>query len=843
MSRGLRFFVVAAGFLVVMGLILFGVWSWFTRQAFPDTDGTATVAGIREEVEIVRDEFGVPHIYAHNPDDLYFAQGYVHAQERFWQMEFQRRVGSGRLSEVFGDATLETDIYLRHFGFRELSREIYEQADVETRRALDAYAAGVNGYISEREPAELGLEFALLGLQGVEVDIEPWTPVDSLVWGMMLVFDQSDKLDTELRSIDMLATLGVPMYEDLRPPYRADRPTIIPEGELANLPDGDVTAASTALDEETLAYLLEVNGALAGQETLPPLLADLGFQSNAGSNSFVVAGENTTSGMPMLANDPHMSINMPNLWYEVGMYCIEKSAECIQNLRGFSLPGVPGILIGHNDRIAWGLTNASFDAEDVFIERINPQNPNQYEVNGEWVDMELRREEIRVIGREQPVIVTIRSTRNGVVATDRMIEQQPFSASADGPEIYALSYAWTALEPVRSVQAVMGVNRAQNWDEFVEALQYFDAGKQNWLYADVEGNIGYVMPGKVPIRAGGDGTVPVPGWNDEFIWTGFIPYEEAPRTFNPAQGFIATANNPQVRQEDYPYFLGAFHDRGQRAERITEMIQNDSDGISLEDMIAIQTDNYSISAEEIIPFLAELAFEDAAVSDARNRLLNWEPRMQMDSPEAALFNLFFTHLVQNSIYDQMPEARYLRGESYTSDVMYDLLQNAESVWWDDVNTQGVETRDQILVRAFEHAYADGVERLGEDVDAWQWGDLHTITFRNATLGESGIGFIENIFNRGPFPTHGSESVVQKTCWSTTGENYQVACIPALRQVIDLGDLGNSRMIHSVGQSGHPMSEHYDDFIDPWRLFEYHPSNWERGDAEAGNANVLVLEPA
>jgi penicillin amidase len=660
---------------------------------------------------------------------------------------------------------------------------------------------------------------------------------------MMLVFDQSDNLGTELRGITLLSKLGQPMYEDLRPPYRSDRPTIIPDGEFANLSTGHSASLPPALDQETLAYLLDLSAGLESKDILPSFLADLGIQTNAGSNSFVVSGDKTTTGMPILANDPHMSINMPNLWYEVGMHCIEKTAECPHNFRGFSLPGVPGILIGHNDRIAWGLTNASFDAEDVFIERINPQNPNQYEVNGEWVDMELRREEITVRGQNEPVVVIVRKTRNGVVATDRMVDQNPFSATADGPELYALSYAWTALEPIRSVEAVMLINRAQNWDDFNDALQYFDAGKQNWLYADVDGNIGYVMPGKVPIRAGGDGSLPVPGWNDDFIWTGFIPYDEAPRVFNPAQGFIATANNPQLRQEDYPYLLAIFHDRGQRAQRITTMIQEDSDGISVEDMIAIQTDNLSLSALEIIPFIENLPFEDVATDAARDRLTNWDGQMRLDSPEAAIFNLFFTHLVMESVYDQLPEARYLRGESYTSDVIYNLLQNPESIWWDDINTQGVETRDQILTRAFVDAYEDGVNRFGEDFNSWQWGDLHTITFRNATLGESGISLIENIFNRGPFPTNGSESVVQKTCWSTTGENYQVVCIPALRQVIDLGDLGNSQMIHSVGQSGHPMNDHYDDFIDLWRLFEYHPSNWNRAEAESGNAEVLILEPA
>jgi penicillin amidase len=257
------------------------------------------VAGLREAVEIVRDEYGVPHIYANNPDDLYFAQGYVHAQDRFWQMEFQRRVGAGRLSEIFGEATLETDIYLRHFGFEALSRQAYELLEPESKRVMDAYAAGVNAYIGDRQPEKLGLEFALLGVQGVEIEVAPWTPVDSLIWGQMLVFDQSDKLSAELRAIDLLGTLGEEMYADLRPPYREDRPTIIPDGEMAALNGAVGTAGQTAaLDQETLAYLRQLKEGLDGRETLPSLLVELGFQANAGSNSIVVSGERTTTGMP-----------------------------------------------------------------------------------------------------------------------------------------------------------------------------------------------------------------------------------------------------------------------------------------------------------------------------------------------------------------------------------------------------------------------------------------------------------------------------------------------------------------------------------------------------------------
>ncbi|HSF79814.1 MAG TPA: penicillin acylase family protein [Anaerolineales bacterium] len=839
MSKAVKRLVISLSVLAVIVLILAGVLFWFTRQDFPDTDGSVQVSGLIQPVEIVRDEYGVAHIYAHTPEDLFFAEGYVHAQERFWQMEFQRRTAAGRLSEIFGQATLGTDKYLRQFGFSDLTRQSYDMLSDEARRVVDAYTSGVNAYISDRKPAQLGLEYALLGLQGVQVEIEPWTPVDSMIWAEMMIFDQSGRGNiNELDNIDLLAAVGEGGYADLNPPYRQDRPAIIPTEDLGKTA-GINTDLPVKLDAAEVNYLLALRAGLANSS---PVLAELGFGALGGSNSFAVSGSKTTTGKPLFANDPHMSVNAPALWYEIGMHCVEKSPECIYNFRGFSLPGVPGILIGHNDRLAWGLTNADFDATDVFVERINPENPNQYEVNGEWVDMQIRREEIKVRGQAEPVVIFVRSTRNGLVASDAMIDNDQFSFAGDNLQLYALSYAWTALQPIRSVEAVLGVIRAQNWAEFSEALRLFDAGQQNWLYADVDGNIGYIMPGKVPLRAGGDGSLPVPGWNDDYIWKGFIPYEELPRTFNPAQGFIATANNPQVRPGDYPYLINTSQYRGQRAQRITELIQNDPDGISLEDMIAIQTDNQSLSALEIIPYLEDLRFDDPLVGLARDRLLTWDAQMTMDSPEAAIFNIFWVHLLAATFNDQLPASQYRSGGHQDADIVYFLLQQEDSPWWDDLATPETESRDEILERAFQSAYAEGVDKFGTDLGKWRWGELHTIYYRHATLGNSGIGLIENIFNRGPFPTNGSESVVQKTCWSAVSP-YEVGCIPALRQVIDLGDLSNSRMIHSLGQSGHPMHPQYDHFIDAWRTFEYHPSNWLRSQVEAGRYDLLVLEPS
>lgn len=841
MSRGLKALLIFLGVIAVLAVIIAGAWFWFTRQAHPNTDGTIRVAGLQQPVEIVRDAFGVAHIYANSTDDLFFAQGYTHAQERFWQMEFQRRTAAGRLSEIFGETTLETDRYLRHFGFIESTEGAYALLDPETKQAIDAYARGVNAYIANRRPAQLGLEFAFLGLQGTEWEIEPWTPIDSMSWAYMMIFDQGGRPNQDLQVANMIGAMGVERFNDLRPPFRDDRPTIINSSDIDFLSETS-DAPLSALTDAELSYLLDLSQVVATGQDLPPLLAEIMTPYGAGSNSFAISGERTDTGDPILANDPHMGVRMPALWYEVGMHCVQKSADCPYEFRGFSLPGVPGILIGHNDRIAWGLTNAAFDAEDVFIERINPENPNQYEVNGEWVDMEIRREEIVVNGWDKPDVIFVRKTRNGVVASDSLVTASRFGATDEGTEPFALSFAWTGLEPVQTFRAVQMIIRSQNWDDFLAAAEYFEAGKQNLLYADVDGNIGYIMPGKVPVRAGGDGSIPVPGWNDDYIWTGFIPFEDAPRVLNPEQGFIVTANHPQVRAEDYPYLIARFQDQGQRAQRINDMILSDADRINLEDAQAIQTDNGSVSALEVIPYLRQLTIEDPTVAAARDRLVGWGGQMHQDSAEAALYNLFWVRLIANTYNDELLPDYYPDGKDGTADSMYFLLQEPEKGWWDDVRTADiVETRDDILLRSLAEAHAEGIATLGDDMDAWKWGDLHTITFRSDTLGSSGISFIEDIFNRGPYATSGSESVPQKTCWNVNN-GFEVTCIPALRQIIDLGNLDNSLMVQSLGQSGHPMHPHYDDLIEMWRNLQYHPSNWSREAAESGEHELLVLEP-
>src|SRR5574341_1093451 len=765
--RGIR---IAVGVIVALAVIVGGFWLWFSRRDLPQTNGTIAVEGLTAPVEVYRDSYGVPHIYAENSHDLFFAQGYVHAQDRFWQMEFWRRIGAGRLSEYFGDATLSTDIYLRTEGFARLAQQEYEQADDDERAILDAYAAGVNAYILSRDPAQLGLEFALLQAQGVDVTIEPWTGVNTLTWAKVMSQDLGGNMDDELWRVDMIRAVGLEMTAEMIPAFRGDTmPYIVPDEELERL---GLTADSgsrqmTQSDYETL--LASLNTELVGGFDPEQSLA-LGAGDGLGSNNWVIGGERTASGMPLLSNDPHLGIQMPSIWYEVGLHCVEQNDDCPYNVRGYSFAGVPGIIIGHNDRIAWGFTNVGPDVQDLYIERINPDNPDQYEVNGQWVDMQIVTEEIRIEGEDEPFVLRVRYTRHGPIMTDNggLTRRAGFGYDPapeglpDNLAFTALALRWTALQPNTTFRAIFELNAAQNYDDFREALSHFDVPSQNVVYADVEGNIGYQTPGLIPIRRNGDGSLPVPGWVDDYEWTGFIPYDDLPRAFNPEQGYIATANQ-NVVSDEYPYLIGTEFDHGYRAARIVQMIEADTNGISIEDMAAIQGDNLSLGALEVIPYLEDLDFDDDSVSAARDRLMAWDGQMHMDSPEAALWGYFWVALLDETFHDQLPESLWPSGGSRTQDAMYHLLRDEDNVWWDDITTQGVtETRDDILTRAFAQAYQDGEDALGDNMDDWRWGAIHTALFDNQTFGQSGISLIESIFNRGPVAASGGSSIVNAT---------------------------------------------------------------------------------
>ncbi len=830
--RGVVIRLFLALLLILLFLVAAGVVT--VQRSFPQVSGELILPGLEAPVDVYRDAYGVPHIYARTLHDLFMAQGYVHAQDRFWQMDFWRHIGSGRLSEMFGKSQVETDAFLRTLGWEQAAAEEWAQASPTLRLALQAYTDGVNAYLAEHKGSALSLEYAVLKLLAPDYTPEPWRPTDTLTWAHVMAWNLGGNMDLEIERALLLKAIGPERTADLFPPYPPDHPVIVPDfsARTGEAFLSAVLTESPALEAalQTLNERIQAVNALTGK-----------VGSGLGSNNWVIAGSRTSTRMPILANDPHLSIQMPSIWYEVGLHCVEKTADCPVEVTGFSFAGTPGVIIGHNDRIAWGFTNVDPDVQDLYIERVNPDNPLQYEVNGEWVDMEVREETIRVAGGD-PVTIQVRATRHGPIISDVYKGLAGFEkrAGVDVPSAYAIALRWTGLEPIRTLESILGLNLAQTWDEFRAAASLFDAPAQNMVYADVAGNIGYQMPGRVPIRKQGDGTLPVPGWVDDYEWVGYIPFEELPYTFNPERGYVVTANNAVV-DERYPYLLAQEWAYGYRAQRIVEMIEQAPGPITLEYVQKMQGDNKILIAEDLVPLLMALPLQEARLIRARALLENWDYQMHMDAPAAALFAAFWKHLLAATFDDELPKDLRPGGGSRWFEVVRRLVQEPTSPWWDDQSTPEREDRDAILRRALTAAVAELEKTQGGDPQQWRWGRLHTSTFRNQTLGRSGVFFIEALFNRGPFPTSGGSNIVNATGWNPR-QGYEVRSLPSMRMIVDLADLSRSLGIHTTGQSGHAFHPNYIDMADMWRNIQYHPMLWDRTQVEENAAHHLRMVP-
>lgn len=871
MSKPVKILLIALGTLVLIVLIV-GVGVLVTvRGSFPRTRGTLTVKGLNEPVEVLRDRFGVPHIRARNMHDMYFAQGYVTSQDRFWQMELWRRIGSGRLSELFGKATLGTDIYLRTVGFRRIADQDYAAMGQEARDVFQAYADGVNAYILSRPPRKLSLEFALLKLQGVPFKVEPWVPQNSLTWLKLMSQDLGGNMRREMYTIDLIQKLGLSLTRDFFSVYRAgDMPFIVSDAELRpsllkHVASGAARAevmvtASPVYPSPTadqLAALTGVTTRLVGGYDPGASLA-LGTGAGIGSNNWVIGGSRTLSGKPLLANDPHLGIQMPSIWNEVDLSCSAQDAQMGKraggtfHVRGFNFAGTPGVIVGHNDRIAWGVTNVNPDVQDLYIERINPENPNQYEVNGRWVDMKVHREEIRVLHQDEPVVVLARETRHGPLITDQesFAGYRGFAINPHGEfpmnlELKALALRWTALQANSTFLSVLRLNDSRNFTDFRDSLKLWDIPSQNFVYADVDGNIGYQTPGMIPIRKKGDGSVPSPGWTDDYEWTGYIPFEDLPYSYNPAKGYVVTANNP-ITSNSYRFFISRDFDFGYRAQRIVEMIEGAGKKVSLSDVQAMQGDTLNTSAREIVPYLGALSLKGAGAA-ARDILMQWDLRMQPESAGAAVYANFWQSLIEEIFKDKLTSALWnpetgLDSNSRLMNAVYLLLKNPTHPMWDKPSTLDVkESRDDILVIALDKAVKRGSKAQGSDMRKWRWGKSHTAVFRNLTFGKSGIGLIERIFNRGPIPVGGGFQQVFSTDWKPSAP-FDVYAVSSMRQIIDLSNLSASVTINTTGQSGHTGNRHYDDMIDSWSKVRYHATFWEAAALESSGPERLLLRP-
>lgn len=823
MKRSTKVLLGVGGLLLLLVVAIAIAGFIVVRRPLPKTDGTIELPGLQAPVEVLRDEFGIPHIYAENEYDLFFAQGYVHAQDRFWQMEFWRHVSAGRISEIAGEATLESDKFIRTMGWNRIAQEtlaLYEQ-DEETMAILNAYSDGVNAYIAAHD-GNISMNYTVLGLVNDQWEIEPWTPLDTIGWSVVMADDLSGNWSGELRRARLIDELGAATVANLEPTYPyGRRPVIAPTSELIN-PPGEAESGlwqrrggmDTAVDWHLM------NERLIGHK---PDLGFLGLDEFAGSNNWVISGEHTKSGLPILANDPHLGIQMPSIWYEVGLHAPN------WDVVGFSFAGVPGIIIGHNANIAWGVTNVSPDVQDVYIEKVNPNNPDQYEFEGEWLDMEIIEEVIQVNGGED-VVLQVRTTHHGPVITEIVDDAND-----------VLTMRWTAQEPSRLLFSVLALNQAEDFEAFREALRFWDVPSQNIVYADVDGNIGYQMPGLIPIRRNGDGLVPVPGWTGEYEWEGWVPFEELPALYNPENGYIVTANNAVV-DDAYPHFIEIYWADGDRAQRIVDMIESQLEGdgeVSIDDVGAMQFDSYSLMAASYVPLLDGLSSDDGDVQAAIERLRGWNYELRRDSVPAALFEIFRRELAYAVLADEVGEDHVSR---FGGGVLFhQLAQNPEAIWWDDQRTTKVESQSDILLTAVEETVEWFKENHGDNMNDWTWGSLHTATFISNPLGLSGIGPLENTVNLGPFPVDGGIGTVNANGWSW-GNPAGVTGHVSMRMIVDMANFDDSLAVLPTGQSGHPTSPHYDDMFVLWQTGRYHPLWWSREAVETAVVNQLTLLP-
>lgn len=811
------------------------------RSPFPQTTGSIDVPGLSGPVDVVRDGAGIPQLYGDSVEDLMRAQGYVHAQERFFEMDVRRHATAGRLAEMFGEDAVESDEMVRTMGWRRVAEQELALVTPETRAALTAYAAGVNAYLDQHSPSEIAVEYTVLNAGGLGYEPEQWSPVDSIAWLKAMAWDLRGNMEEEIDRALTLEGHTPAEVDQLYPPYDDEASPIVGQGAVV---DGVFEPEATTTDTRKPtrpAFTADMRSALsrmrAGVDAIPPLL---GHGDGLGSNSWVVSGDHTDTGAPLLANDPHLGVGMPGIWMQMGLHCRTVGEDCPLDVAGFTFSGVPGVIIGHNADIAWGFTNLGPDVTDLYLEQVDG---DRWRYDGDWRPLTTRTETIEVAGGDD-VEITVRETDHGPLLSDVSDE-----IGDVGGEEYAVALQWTALEPARTADAVLAMNRATGWDEFRAAAASFAVPAQNLVYADREGHIGYQAPGRIPIRkSGNDGRLPAKGWLPENDWTGdHVPFAGLPSVLDPDEGFVVAANQAVIGP-DYPYFLTDDWDRGFRSERIRDLLQEQLAGdgtVSMDDMLAMQLDDRHPLASTLTPYLLDVVLPPGYYGAGQPVLRDWDGRQDADSAGAAYFNVVWRHLLELTFHDDLPEDAWPDGGDRWFAVVAGLLREPGSAWWDDTGTDDVvERRDDVLRQALLDARDEMTRRQALDPDDWTWGHLHRLDLRSPTLGESGIGPVEQLVNRGGWEVGGGASTVNATGWDAADEDggYGVDTAPSMRMVVSLADWDDSRWISLTGVSGHPFNAHYTDQTDLWVDGETLRWPFTPDAVDDAGEDVLTLEP-
>jgi penicillin amidase len=843
---------VAAGLvlLLVAGLVAVGV---VVRSSFPQTDGDIAVPGLDHRVQVLRDGSGIPQVYASTSHDLFYAQGFTQAQDRFFEMDVRRHTTAGRLSEMFGAATLGTDKTIRTMGWRRVAQQELSRLSPETQSYLQAFSDGVNAYIHQHTPAQMSLEYTVLGLNGLDYRVEDWTPVDSVAWIKAMAWNLSQNMQDEVQRGLLSGTRTPAEIATLYPPYpyARHRPILDQGAVVDKVFEQDATAPGThrparpPLGPAAHRALRDVDTALG---TMPPTLRS---GEGIGSNAWVVDGDRSTTGKPILANDPHLGVSVPGIWYQMGLHCTRLTPQCPFDVAGFTFSGLPGVVIGHNQQIAWGFTNLGADVQDLYLEKVTG---NTYLYDGRRRPLRMRAETIRVHGRDQPFRFTVRSTRHGPLLSDVDTTLSTVGANSPaGPGApprgngYAVALAWTALTPGRTADALFAFDRATTWPQFRRAARDFAVPSQNLVYADRAGNIGYQAPGRIPIRRSGNtGDYPARGWLRADDWTGtYVPYAALPSVLNPSDGFVATANQA-VTARGYPYHLGDSWAYGYRSQRIVDLLSR-KPKLSVADMSRIQLDTRNGFAPTLVPYLLDIFMPSEYLAGGQRLLQGWNFEQGRESAAAAYYNAVWRNTLALTFHDDLKQPLWPDGDGRWFEVMRALLAHPDSSWWDDSRTDGViEERDDILREAMKEARDELVRRQARRAVDWTWGHQHQLDLQSQTLGQSEHGLVRWLFNRGGYQVGGGGEVVDATHWNaaaTGPDSYRVTAAPAMRMVVSLADLDDSRWVNLTGASGHAFDAHYVDQTRLWADGRTLAWPFARRAVSASTEKTLTLTPS
>ena len=778
-----RFFAGFAALLLVLG----GGLYLYLLSSLPQTDGRLVVPGPRAAIRIERDAEGVPLIAAQDDEDAAFGLGFVHAQDRLFQMELQRRYGAGRLAEIFGRDALTIDREMRVLGLYRAAEAEIPYLSKAVRRGLEAYAAGVNAFLASRHGA-LPPEFLLLRFSP-----EPWTTADSLVWGKLMAVRLGGNYRGELLRARMARTISPADLAFLYPEYPRDAPTTL----------SGMLPIYRRLGLDTL------------YEALPPVVGPI-----YASNNWVVDGRHSASGKPLLANDPHLEFGAPGFWY------LARLSTPQHEIAGGTAAGSPFILVGHNERVAWGFTTTTADVEDLFVEKVDPTDPERYFTPQGSVPFSSRSETIIVRGAA-PVDVTIRSTRHGPVLSDVLPRDV-----ADPGFVLALAATFTIPED-RSAEALWELDRAADWQSFREALRNFVGPMQNIVYADVDGTIGFTAPGLVPIRRSGEGWLPVPGWTGEYDWVGFVPFAALPSAINPPSGHFVSANN-KIVPDGYPYFLSRDWDLPNRAERI-EALLNATPVQTPASSAAIEADTLSLMAQRLVPLMTRISASDKASDEATRRLRGWDFRMDRDKVEPLLFTAWLREFSREILFNRLGEA--VAGYWDLKPRIMEAVLTEHEDWCEDPKQPARKGCAARLTESLETALAQLRRVYGDDVNQWRWGKAHVAMFANPVF--SRIPVLRDWLDIS-IPTSGGYDTLDRgpSTIRDDARPFAQQFGGGLRIITDLAASNGSTMMVTPGQSGNPVSGHFADLLRRWRDFAW----LVPGQSKAVATLVLMPEP-